>query len=234
MVNVASSMQNNSPERTTDATLRLPVDIEHGGIRAVGCVSLLVAVVAYYFILEGIIWTAPVLSVLVAMVASSLTSYGLERYLKGRWTSGRELLVSDEQITLKRKGEVERAVDPTQHVNVLAWHFEVKRTARVKKGWLVVGLGLQQEDDLVPVYTFMSPDDFKAFEMAGHFTQLEKKDKKKNKDSSVSSMRRAGEQRRLFEAETDRSHFGAELQQAAFVQFVERLQADFPAWMPTH
>jgi hypothetical protein len=214
--------------------LRIPVDREHGGIRAVGCASLLIGAVLIYALLETLILNVPVLSVLLALLGSAGLSYVLERYLRGRWPSGREVIISDERIALLNQGDVERQVNPQKHVNVLAWYFEVTRTTRVKKGWYVIGFALEQDDEYIPTYTFMPPDDFDETDYSHYFTELERDDKRKKKAerSTASGMRRVGLQRRLYEAELDRGYAGAEMTREQFEQYLTHLHAEFPGWMP--
>ena len=68
--------------------------------------------------------------------------------------------------------------------------------------------------------------------LSEHFTLLEKLPKDdKEKVKAVSSMRHAGEQRRLHEAEVDRSMFGAEVTLPQFIEYLEFLQKTYPQWM---
>ena len=214
--------------------VRIPVDREHGGIRAVGCAALLIGAVVIYALLETTLLNVPVLSLLLALAGSAGISYVLERYLRGRWPSGRELVVSDDRVALLNKGDTERQVNPQQHVNALAWYFEITKTARVKKGWYVVGFALEQDDAYIPAYTFMSPEDFDATDFSHYFTELEADDKRKKKSErkTASGMRRAGLQRRLYEAELERGLIGAEMTREQFVQYLAYLEKRFSGWMP--
>jgi len=153
----------------------------------------------------------------------------VERLLKGNWLSGRELVVETEHIMLRKHDEVERQIDPQQHVNVLAWHFVVQRSRRVRKGWHVVGLSLEQNGDYVPVYTLASPEDFEILNEKQLFTRLERP--KRTDDRTKTSMRQAGEQRRLLEAEQDRGYNGAELTVEEFKSYLKHLQTNHPSWM---
>jgi hypothetical protein len=214
-----------------DNLLALAVDAEHTGIRAVGCTTLIGSTIVLFF-LAGFVNLPAVIALIGSIVLAAALSYGLEKYLKQRWPSGRELHLSNDAITISKKQEVERSIDPQQQVNVLTWHFEVKRNTRVKKGWCVVGMSLEQDGELIPVYTFAAPDDFEKMPLFDHFVRLQKADKdEKEKTKSVTNMRRAGEQRRLHEAEYDRSIFGAELTLPQFITYLEFLQKNYPKWM---
>lgn len=214
--------------------ITFPVDAEHTGIRAVGCVTLL-GISIGLFLLGSTLTSLPGMIVIFAsIIIASAVAFVLEKYLKYRWPSGRVLEVNGTEIAIRNKNEVERRIDPQQQTNVLIWNFKVKRSARVKKGWHVVGLSLEQEGEYIPVYTFASPDDFEKLPLSEQFTRLEKPDNrkdKKDKTKSVATMRQAGEQRRLHEAEYDRGMFGAELTLAQFTEYLEFLQKNYPKWM---
>jgi hypothetical protein len=213
--------------------ISFPVDAEHTGIRAVGCLSLLSMGIGL-FLLIGTMTTLPDMVIIFAsIVIAAVVAFGIEKYLKHRWPSGRVLEVNGQQIAIRKKNEIERTIDPQQQTNVLIWNFQVKRAARVKKGWHVVGLSLEQEGEYIPVYTFASPEDFENLPLSEQFTRLEKPDKKDKKDKtkSIATMRHAGEQRRLHEAEYDRGMFGAELTLAQFTEYLEFLQKNYPKWM---
>jgi hypothetical protein len=220
------------PAQSTTNTLSLPVDAEHTGIRLAGCTTLIGSGIVLFFLGSFITNLTGMVVLLLSIVLASAIAYGTEKFLKQRWKSGR-MLVADTNTIAIRKGEtVERTVDPNQQVNVLTWTFNVKRSSRVKKGWHVIGLSLEQDDNYVPVYTFASPDDFERMPLSEHFTMLEKPPKDdKEKIKAASTMRHAGEQRRLHEAEVDRSMFGAEVTLSQFIEYLEFLQKTYPQWM---
>ena len=215
-----------------DDKIIFPVDAEHTGIRTIGCLSLFANGIVI-FLLAGILTDLPAIVVILgSLILASAISYGLEKYLVHRWTSGRTLEITQDSIALVKKGEVEREIDPQHQVNVLAWNFIVKRSSRVKKGWHVIGMSLEQDSEYIPVYTFASPEDFEEFDLAHHFTTLQKEKKSKDeKLKSVGNMRLAGEQRRLHEAEYDRGIFGAEVTYSQFLEYVEHLQKNYAKWM---
>lgn len=213
-----------------------PVDIEHTGIRAAGCGSFLTIAFLAFVLFTILIPTNVMIPLVLAFASGALGSIGLERYLKGRWLSGREIVASAERIALMNKSEAEQTLDPQQQINVLTWYFVVKRGGRVKKGWYVLAIALEQEGGYIPIYTFMSPTEFKDWELAKHFIKLEKivdEDNKKGKEKtkSVMTMRRAGEQRRLLTAEHSRGILGAELTLEQFKAYLDFLQKHYPDWM---
>lgn len=214
--------------------LVLPVDAEHTGIRAAGCTTMVLAFVGLFMIFGYIGYFPAIVAILTSLVLAAATSYVLEKYLKQRWPSGRTLEIEDEAIAIRKNGETQRKIDPQQHVNVLTWNFTVKRSSRVKKGWHVLGMSLEQDGEFIPVYTFASPEDFGDFPLSEHFTKLvkdDKKDKDKDKSKPAVNIRQAGEQRRLHQAEYDRGINGAEITFSQFKTYLEFLQKNYHKWM---
>jgi len=222
------------PIAQTEKERTYAVDIEHNGIRAAGCATLVAGTIIGFFILDRFVFPGGLLlNMMIAMGIGGLATYVTDRYLTGRWSSGRMLHINRERIALTRDEKIERVVDPEQHVNVLFWRFAVKKSQRVKRGWYVIACALEQEDNVIPVYSFVSPDDFENIPLSSQFKMLEPKSKKPDEgSSSIRDMRQAGAQRRLHEAESDRGMNGAELQLDQFVDFVGTLKVNFPRWMP--
>jgi hypothetical protein len=96
------------------------------------------------------------------------------------------------------------------------------------KGWFVVACGLEQENNYLTVYTFMSPEQVNAPAITSRFKML-LPNKEADKD-----LRLAGEQRRLRSAEEHRWMHGAEMNAADFETFVAQLEKQFPRWMPVN
>src|SRR5215213_249145 len=103
------STQSVSPEVNA---VTFPVDAEHTGIRAVGCLTL-VGIGISLFLLIGMLTTLPDMLIIFASIFfAAVIAYGLEKYLKHRWPSGRVLEANDTKIALCNKNEVERSIDP--------------------------------------------------------------------------------------------------------------------------
>ncbi|MCA9889175.1 MAG: hypothetical protein KC546_12425 [Anaerolineae bacterium] len=222
----------NAPVIPSQDIRNFAVDIEHNGIRAAGCGTLVAGTVLGFLFFNTFVFPGGfLLNALIGMGIGGLTTFFIDRYLTGRWLSGRELHINDERIALTRDEKIERVVDPEQYVNVLLWRFAVKKSQRVKRGWYVIACALEQEDNILPVYSFISPDDFDNLPLSNHFKMLEAK-KSGDSGASVRDMRQAGAQRRLHEAERDRSMNGAELQIDQFMDYINTLQTNFPRWMP--
>lgn len=229
----ASAPQQHADEHATHTQdtkrLELPVDAEHSGIRAAGCLTFIALFFAGIGLTLLLIPGGGVIGLLVGLALAAVGAQQLDRYLQGRWPSGRKLIVNDERILLSRNDKIERQINPQQQVNPLMWCFTVRRSGRVKKGWHVVALSLQQDDAYVPIYTFVPPDELDNLPLAERFEKLQRPSKVDTK--SESSMKLAGQQRRLHEAEQDRGWDGAELTREQFVDYIQHLQQHYK-WMP--
>lgn len=206
-------------------TLRVPVDIEHAGLRA--------AVLVTFFAASGIVCALSILLVpdggfLLAGVIALLLGIGaaalLERSLKGRWLSGRELHVDAGGLRLMRNGQVEKAIAVGSEVEVLRWRFQARKQRRLPKGWYVVALALMTDDNTVSLYTVISPQHMEVLPGADRFKTLMPPAKT---GSATEDMRLAGEQRRLHEAEAARWNSGAELTNDAFEAALSRIDMLF-------
>lgn len=228
-------------ETPEDVRFSEAVDIEHGGIRMAGCATLVVGFGLSFFILQAFILPDGFLinGFLSIALAAGLT-YVIDAYLTGRWSSGRRVEITTNQIAITHHGKTQRTIDPSQHVNVLLWRFPVRRSQRVKKGWYVVACSLEQDGEYLPVYTFLPPEDFKDFPLNERFTQLATKRpsetmgiaRKPGDGGSVRELKIAGEQRRLQLAERDRGDLGAEMTSEQFSDYLMFLQTNFERWMP--
>lgn len=208
------------------------VDAEHGGLR-ISIVFIFVAIwLGLFVVLNSLISSEGVniLAIIVSFAATALITQQIERLLKTRWPSGRAVEVQPDQIRIVKRNQIQHEINPEQRVNVLLWRFKIARRSRVPKGWFMVACALEQEDHYIPVYTFMSPDEFDKLNATPHFPLLQSK--KELEKEGRENMRLAGEQRRLHIAENIRWMEGAEMTTDDFKQFITRLQEQFPQWMP--
>ena len=220
-------------ETVTQPSLSLPVDPEHSGIRTVGCLAFIFITGAAFVLFSMILSDAALLNGMLALLAGAFVAYVADSWMKSNWPSGRKLLVDDATVQVSNKGKVEMRIDPQRQVNVLPWRFTVKRNGRVKKGWYVIALGLEQDEMLLPVYTFAPPERFEALPLAGYFTALQKENEKEaSVTGSARELKAAGQQRRLHDAEKARGLLGAELTIDQFEVYLKTLQKQFPHWMP--
>lgn len=221
-----------SSDQSAQTDLALPLDAEHSGIRTVGCLAFLVFVPVTFVLVSLIITNTPVLAGFISMPVGVGISYLIEQILRKRWPSGRVLHASPTSLEIRKHAQTQVAIDPTQTANLLTWHFTVPRNGRVKKGWKVIALAVEQDENIIPLYTFASPTDFEAMPFSDRFTKLErKKESDENVTKSASSMRMAGQQRRLYEAEQNRGMNGGELTLEQFKQVLQYLHENYPEWV---
>lgn len=229
-------MQGENPVAESGVTLEntaFPVDPEPVAMRLLLIVILITGSIAGYAIVNSLFPGASLnfIALGLGILIGGTLMWGSEKLLKPNWPATRFVEVTPQSVRMTRRGQTEHSIDPTQHVNVLAWHFEVSKRAHVPKGWYVVALALEQDDHYIPVYTFVPPDDFNQWNRDQTFRKLEKLDKKA--EDGRGDLRLAGEQRRLRMGEGARVFHGAEMTQEHFKVYIESLQQHFPAWMPS-
>jgi hypothetical protein len=204
--------------------LKLPVDMEHNGIRAVGCLLLFGVSAIVMVIVSLLVRDSLIVAIVAGLGTGSFVSWYTDKRLRGKWLSGRELLLSSDLVALTQKDKVEYSLDPRKQINPLFWYFTAKRSGRIKKGWHVVGFAVEQDDEFVPFYTFVPPDGLDKLSYGRHFVQLQKLDEKDLKGSGL--------QRRLLAAESHRNAYGAEMTNEHFEQALTYLSDHFSGWMP--
>ncbi len=218
-----------TPSLSGDSTSRvLPIDVEHGGIRVLLPLITIAGLIGGY-VLTTVIVNALNLDLAVgcvsfvgAVVGALALATLSDRVLKRIWPSGRSLSVDDEGLQLNDK---RRGHGPTQRIlwaqriNLLSWHFKVSRgSARVPKGWIMLGLQLVQDDAEITLYTFMPEKQAAALHNFGMFTQLLGR---AQIESDKLSLREKSEQRRLTKAENVRWEGGAEVRREDFAGLLD-------------
>ncbi len=201
---------------------RLPVDVEHLGVRVV--VPLLAVAALVLTLMLGPVLLAALnleetaasslllpLAILAAIGAAMLADRLLKRY----WPSGREVLVDDNWLVLRDRKNPERVLRWDGRVNLLTWRFSVPRRGRVPKGYLCLAMQLLQDEQQVTLYTFYDPKKFDQVEEGEAFTPLVSR---RALQEDRLNLRVAGQQRRLLQAEDERWQNGAELQPEDFVE----------------
>lgn len=220
---------------STPDTLTLPVDPEHTAMR-VAVLGLFVAGWALSFVVLNALIPSQgfnLIAIIASFALTALLNQQLERVLKRRWPSGRVLHGSSDNVQLAQRGQVQQQIQTSQQVNVLTWRFQIRRRSRVPKGWYMVACALEQDDVYLPVYTFMSPQDFEQLNAGSYFTPLvSRKEINAGVPAHESDLRMAGQQRRLHMAESARWHSGAEMTASDFKRYIVWLQERFPQWMP--
>jgi hypothetical protein len=210
------------------ALFALPVDPEHSGLRLAVVGVFIVSALILYALISVFVPQIAGLNLIAfggALGGAALLTQVADASLKRRWQSGRQVEISADQVRMMLKDKVQREIDAAQHVNVLLWRFEITKRTRIPKGWYMVALALQQDERYLPVYTFVSPEDFNQMPYQKQYFKLQKQ-------PDETDMRLAGQQRRLRTAEEARWAEGGEMTKADYDAYVARLRQQFPAWMP--
>lgn len=222
-------------ENTLDKpSLNFRVDPEHGALR-LSIIGIFVALwVITFFILSLLIPDQGVnlIAVLVGFGVAAIVSRQIENTLRSKWPSGRMLVIDQDGVSLLHKETTQSQITASEPMGILLWRFRIRRRTRVPKGWYVVACAIEQEDTYLPVYTFMSPQDIEGLNGRIRFPVLMTEKEVQNPVGRQDSLRLAGEQRRLRQAEQHRWTNGAEMTNDDFTQYLERLNEQFPQWMP--
>jgi hypothetical protein len=211
----------------------IPVDPEPSGLR-MALVGIFLGGTIVTYVLSASFATMGAcnpLALFVALGVGGVLMFVAEKWLKPRWKTTRFVHLTPTALRVLSKGEPSRVIDPTMQVNVLMWHFQIKRRTRVPKGWFVVALALEQDEAYLPVYTLLSPEGFAALPGANQFTMLSTR-KELSQMQDASNLRKAGLQRRLHTAEFARGVEGAEMVEEDFYTYVNWLETHCPSWMP--
>ncbi len=211
------------------AMQHLAVDAEHLGIRVVvpllAFVVLLVVVFVGPSLLDSLGLYSSVVGLLLipgAIGAAIGAAYVGDRLLKRYWPSGRELLFDERNLVLKNKRQPARVIRLDVRVNLLTWRFVVARRGRVPKGFLCLSIQVLQDEQEITLYTFYDPKKTDAIKDLDSFTLLASR---KMMNDERLSLRVAGEQRRLLQAEDTRWESGAELSPADFLALWQALRS---------
>ncbi|MBI5670459.1 MAG: hypothetical protein HZC41_20900 [Chloroflexi bacterium] len=218
------------------SSITFQADPEHGALRSAIFGLFFVLWVVGYILINAVIPSDGfnIIGVVVGFgLAAVLVSQVIEPYLRRSWPSGRTLHMDANSIRLVHHDKVQKTINTQEPMSILLWNFKIKhRRNRVPAGWFVMACALEQNEDYLPVYALVSPEQAKALEERAHFTTLISDRDAKAKDVRQDTLRVTGEQRRLRLAETFRWADGAELTYADFEQFLQQLNTLYPQWMP--
>jgi hypothetical protein len=224
-----------TPADGSAAPLVFPIDTEHGGIRLLVPLLSLGTFIVLFFGLNTI--TAAEVRDVIGCVAFAsgvagavVMAFVADKVLKQVWPSPKRLVLDATSLTLsdRRTPDADVRLRLGERLNALAWRFTVKRSsARVQRGWHMLGVQLTQDDTQLTLYTFVSPKDAETFPLYAQFTALLPRSVL---DKGDVPLREAAQQRRLLAAEDERWQAGAELERKDFAQVLERLTADIPEW----
>lgn len=213
--------------------LTIPVDAEHGGIRLVVLFAFIAAwligfsAVNILIISEGL----NIMALTAGFIAGAVVAIPLERYLKGRWKSGRVAIIDEQGIRFEKRGTVQSHIHAEDSASVVFWRFEVQRRTRIPKGWSMIACALESEGRFLAVYTFVSPSTLETLPGSDRYKKLISRKESAKAGDMRGEMRLAGEQRRLLEAETHRWMEGAEMTLEHFQTYLTTVETRFPEWM---
>lgn len=210
-------------------TLEFAVDREHGGIRAVGCITFLIGTMVSFLILNAIVPNGGLIVLGAALAIAVGLTYGADHLTKKYWPSSRCIQFLGDMIQLVQADVLQSQIDGRQNVNLLMWHFEARRHPRVPKGWYVVANALEQNGRYIVAYSIAAPADFEALPLSRLSTQLHRK---KNKRGEARDLRKAGNIRRIEQAEFHRGQAGAEMSLEDYQAYLDYLADTYTSWMP--
>ena len=210
-------------------TVEFAVDSEHSGVRMVGCFTFLFGAIFSFLILNTIIPNGGLIIIGAAIAIAVGLTYAADILSKKYWPSNRCIQFLGDLVQLTKSGTVQSEIDAGHNVNVLTWHFEARRHPRVPKGWYVVANALEQDDEYISAYSIVSPADFETLPLSRLSTRFERK---KGKKDEVRDLRKAGNIRRIEQAEFFRGEFGAEMSPEDYRAYLEYLADTYTSWMP--
>jgi hypothetical protein len=214
------------------------VDRYHSGIRIAVLVALIAGTVVgaftimpFFVSLLGLISIPPLCingfgGLLIGAGAGWLAEQGLFRI----WPSGRKVQIDDSSLALSSGSDEPTSIDWSHPVNVLSWHFVVPRTRTfVPKGWYCLACRLSQNERVITLYTFASPDEAKKIRQWQAFQYLiSQKDTTGPGSEHLSAI--VAEQGHLRSAERDRWESGAEMSRADFSEVISVIDAHVENW----
>jgi hypothetical protein len=231
-----------TPPHSTSGERTVPIDVEHAGIRLAAPVLTIAGFIVGYLVtswlLSGLGQDAPVgcMAAIGGIILGVLAAVLADRYLKPLWPSGRTLTINSEGLSLRdqrKSRNAETHIVWDQQVNLMAWRFTVeRRSARVQKGWVMLGMKLYQDETELVLYTFMPAKDASLLPTYHVFIPLTTR---AALSKGELSLREASEQRRLLTAEDERWHDGAEVRRedfAALLELINRHVRDSQAVAP--
>lgn len=213
----------------TPPSIQFSVDAEHAGVRTIGCLTFLIGTVGTFLILNTIVPNGGLLVGGASIAIAVGLTYLSDKLTKQYWPSNRFIQIVGDLIQLAKNDISQAQIDTSQTVNFIAWHFEAARHPRVPKGWFVVANALEQDGEYIVSYTISSPEDFEAMPLSRLSTKYERK---KDKKEDSRDLRKAGNIRRIEQAEAHRGEAGAEMIPEDYREYLDYLVDTYPTWMP--
>ncbi len=211
-------------------SIEFAVDSEHSGVRMLGCFTFLFGSVISFLIINTFIPNGGLITIVAAIALAVGLTYTADYFSKKYWPSNRAVQFLGDIIQLTKSNQVQGEIDAGHDVNILFWHFEAKRHPRVPKGWYVVANSLEQDGEFITTYSIVSPSDFESLPLSRLSTRFQRK--KKGKKDEKRDLRKAGNMRRIDQAEFYRGEFGAEMSPEDYQSYLEYLAETYTSWMP--
>ena len=160
----------------------LHADPEHGGLRLIVIIVLLLGLTLGFVIIQLLlsllasgtllIEFATALSCLGAIIFALGAAWISEVYLKRVWHSGISLSLGESKLSFQKRSVQEKeagekpepiVIDWQKTVNVSRWYFQLSgyaragRERRVSNQWFCLACMLQQDDDTIVVFAYFPP-----------------------------------------------------------------------------
>lgn len=203
--------------------ITISVDREHGGLRLAIAVIFIFLVIVSFIVLNLLIPanTLNLLALIGALVIGGVITNIFEQQLKQRWPSGKTLILSESEIALQKIAHTRFTAANTEKATTHRWAFQIQKRTRVPKGWYMVAVAIEKDDDTLAIYTLLPPEAYHTLNEDESFIVLSK-----SADIPTDDMRLAGKQKRLQEMEAIRWQMGVEASPEDFetvLQHIERL-----------
>jgi hypothetical protein len=210
-------------------SIEFAVDPDHAGVRTVGCFTFAFGTIGSFLILNSLITNGGLLVAGASIAIAVALTYIADNVTKHYWPSNRFVQVIDDVIQLAQNDIAETQLNTSETINFLSWHFEASRHPRVPRGWFVVANALEQDGEYIITYTIASPQDLESLPLSRLSTKYERK---KNKKDEARDLRKAGNIRRIEQAEAFRGNVGAEMNLEEYREYLDYLVETYPTWMP--
>jgi hypothetical protein len=162
----------------------LHADPEHGGLRLVVFVILLLGLILGFIIIQLLLTLlasnsiliefANVLSCVGAILLALGIAWATESYLKRAWHSGTTLLLGDSELGFQmgKRGQSQTeessekiVFEWSKNMNLTRWYFELSgypragRERRVSSKWICLACQLQQDEAHLIIFGYFPPDE---------------------------------------------------------------------------
>jgi hypothetical protein len=174
-----------SPQQTT-----LHADREHSGIQFTMPLIILAAWVGVYLLIDPLLLEPlsdggdlggyrSIVRIVLTIVIGLAIGELVESLLKRTWSSGRQLRLDADGLTVAEKGKSSRRIQWGKRVNTLLWQYPLRgysrggRERRVPASHSLYACRLLQDEVAVIAYSYLAPRQQKAQVEPAHFVELD-------------------------------------------------------------